>query len=517
MDQSTGWTGETACTLQAALRLTNEAFAEHLGVAVRTVAAWHQRPAMKPKLDIQQALDTALRQAPEDARARFTTLTRPTPVAPAPLAPEIAQRLTGDHHIGAALDWLDWHARWDLGTARAQVADRVTHLNVRDIRERGIRRARVTQRDIADALTAYYGTATRYSARYGDNTAHTSILTTPDWLDLNVALTGPADNITIGSGLPDDGPTLTATAADAAVTRIAETLALGTRITDNPLYRLTNADITPGRINGTFGVAPFMEYALTLDLLEGELVDALAEGRPTTPGALPLRDAHLPTSEAVHDLPNRLCAGGVLALTAIARPADHRGPADYLLLIQERSGHVINAARRLAVIPKGFHQPLTDLRGDAQLGATLLRETEEELFGRGDIDGTLGDIRTADPMHPSRLSTPLAWLLAEPDRLRMECLGFGLNLVSGNYEFPSLLVIEDEQFWADHGGSIEANWESANLRRYSTHDPDLITELLNEVAWSNEGLFAMLQALRRLNTIGGNRVNLPHIEWEISK
>jgi 8-oxo-dGTP diphosphatase len=32
------WTGRTACALQAALRLSNESFAEHLGIAVRTVA-----------------------------------------------------------------------------------------------------------------------------------------------------------------------------------------------------------------------------------------------------------------------------------------------------------------------------------------------------------------------------------------------------------------------------------------------------------------------------------------------
>jgi len=33
-------TGRAACALQAALRMSNEAFAEHLGIAVRTVAAW---------------------------------------------------------------------------------------------------------------------------------------------------------------------------------------------------------------------------------------------------------------------------------------------------------------------------------------------------------------------------------------------------------------------------------------------------------------------------------------------
>ncbi len=34
MNSVTVWTGRAACALQAALRLTNESFAEHLGIAV---------------------------------------------------------------------------------------------------------------------------------------------------------------------------------------------------------------------------------------------------------------------------------------------------------------------------------------------------------------------------------------------------------------------------------------------------------------------------------------------------
>lgn len=41
MDSVIVRSGRSACALQSALRLTNESFAEHLGVAVRTVAAWH--------------------------------------------------------------------------------------------------------------------------------------------------------------------------------------------------------------------------------------------------------------------------------------------------------------------------------------------------------------------------------------------------------------------------------------------------------------------------------------------
>jgi 8-oxo-dGTP pyrophosphatase MutT (NUDIX family) len=67
------WTGRAACTLQAALRMTNESFAAHLGTAVRTVAMWHQRPDRVPSVELQQALDTALERADQGVRTRFAT------------------------------------------------------------------------------------------------------------------------------------------------------------------------------------------------------------------------------------------------------------------------------------------------------------------------------------------------------------------------------------------------------------------------------------------------------------
>jgi hypothetical protein len=68
------WTGERADTLRQALRMTNEAFAEHLGVAVRTVAYWRARPDVVPRPVMQQMLDVALARAPEQARAQFGLL-----------------------------------------------------------------------------------------------------------------------------------------------------------------------------------------------------------------------------------------------------------------------------------------------------------------------------------------------------------------------------------------------------------------------------------------------------------
>src|SRR5713101_4836896 len=74
MDPVTGWTGRTACALQAALRLSNEAFAERLGIGVRTVASWHQKPMLRPRPEMQQVLDTALEQASQSIKTRFALL-----------------------------------------------------------------------------------------------------------------------------------------------------------------------------------------------------------------------------------------------------------------------------------------------------------------------------------------------------------------------------------------------------------------------------------------------------------
>ncbi|MGW4214503.1 transcriptional regulator [Lentzea sp. NPDC004789] len=518
-----GWTGADACALQDALRLSQEGFADHLGVHWRTVGNWHKKPSSRPKSELQQALDTALERAPDEVKARFAEArTCISAAATAPVMTSVAadaeQRLAADPNIVAALDWLDGRAAREPGAARRAVASRLAQIDVNALRDRGSRRGRVDQSTVAQALASYYGHRSdgygRYAARFGDVEADTSIFTRADWLDLACPMVATHDRLSLERAAGDAPLTLDEEAFDQAVQRLAESLSLGVRFMNMPLYRLLSVDMGPQSIGGSVGLTSFVEYIVTMDLLEGELVDALSSG--TEPDALPLRDRYLPDLDSVLDVGGRLTAGGTLALCAFARPADpFRGPADYVLLVQERSGHVINAARRLAVIPKGFHQPLTDFRADAQVGATMRREMEEELFGRHDIDNTVGDQRSADPMHPSRLSEPMRWLLGEPGRLRMESTGFGLNLVSGNFEFPLLIVVDDEEFWQRYGGQIEANWETANLRQYSSADAELVEELAADEAWSNEGLFALLQGLRRLKEIGGSRVNVPTIEWEI--
>ncbi len=65
------WTGREATALQTALRLTNEGFAGRLGVAVRTVAGWNAKPELRPRSEMQQALDTLLDRASSTEVSRF--------------------------------------------------------------------------------------------------------------------------------------------------------------------------------------------------------------------------------------------------------------------------------------------------------------------------------------------------------------------------------------------------------------------------------------------------------------
>ncbi|MEU7475822.1 transcriptional regulator [Lentzea sp. NPDC042327] len=433
-----------------------------------------------------------------------------------PQPPELDEKQRPERdtlEVAAAFDWLDARAGWQPGASRSRVRSRLAELDLARLVDAGVRRARVGRTAVARALVDYYGESGVYRADVEGADILTSIVTRENWLDLACPLDGVHDRLVFAEhGGQHD--LLSEAEASAAVLRLAESVMLTVRFANLPLYRLLDVDLSRRRMHGNVGVVPFVEYALTADLLERELVDAVALGHSVR--RMPLRDRYLPSLEAVHDLRGRVCAGGVLALCAIARPQDRgRGDADYVLLVQERSSRVLNAAGRLAVIPKGFHQPLTDLRGEAAVGATIRREMEEELFGRLDVDATSADVRSAAPMHPGRWSLPMKWLAEEPGRLRVECTGFGLNLVSGNYEFASLIVIEDERFWQEFGGQIEANWETTGLRLYSSLDGDMVTDLISQEAWSNEGLFALLQGLRRLREIGGDRVSLPPVAWRL--
>lgn len=68
------WSGGRADLLRQAFRMSNESFAEHLTVSVRTVANWRGHPDVIPRPAIQDILDAALERAPDRVKAQFALL-----------------------------------------------------------------------------------------------------------------------------------------------------------------------------------------------------------------------------------------------------------------------------------------------------------------------------------------------------------------------------------------------------------------------------------------------------------
>ncbi len=337
-----------------------------------------------------------------------------------------------------------------------------------------------------------------------------SILTRAGWVGLQVLLDRGNGSFRLDQTDRLGAIHLTPTGLSAAIARLGSVEMGDTVMLDNPLYRLLDIQLGPTSTDAVFGLTTFAAYALTSDLLERELVDWLASTPTGDPRrALSLRQNYLPSISAALSFRSRLCAGGPVCLLAVAR-AD-----DYLLLVQERSPRVVNVAGRLSVIPKAFHQPLAEAHETA-LSATVERELEEELLGRQELEQLQdGSGRRAAPQHPLSLSEAMKWLLEHSDAYRLWCTAFGVNMLSGNYEFACLASIDDPYWWDHYGHQVEANWEARRLLCYSSRDAAGLAQLISDPRWSNEGLFAFLEGLRFLAKHDPARTDLPGIEVNV--
>lgn len=101
------WTGRRACALQSALRMSNHAFARHLGVNIRTVAGWHDNPDVRPRPEMQESLDTVYESASAGVLARFRVFLAQAPTAEALTpSPSLAVHGAGEYDIDAILSQL---------------------------------------------------------------------------------------------------------------------------------------------------------------------------------------------------------------------------------------------------------------------------------------------------------------------------------------------------------------------------------------------------------------------------
>lgn len=359
-----------------------------------------------------------------------------------------------------------------------------------------------------------------YRATANGHEVRTSLVVRPDWVRGRITLgdedqPGGNERWDLSSAAAPPAP-MPAPVLDKALNRLAQVAAAGERapvMINKPLYSLRDLDFDRGALRATFSVDTFAHYALTYDLLEAELAEAVRQGDRAP---LPLRDALLPDVPAVVTTTGRLCAGGLACLLAMARPASRHRPADFAFVVQQRSSKVLNVAGRLSVMPKAFHQHLVSPEDEVSVGTTLRRELEEELFGREDVDESWGRPKLSlTPYHEQALSAPMRWL-ADEGVGRYECTGAGLNLLAGNFEFACLITIADERFLEKFGASCVANWEAEGITLASTADPDRLTALIADPRWTDEGLFGLIQGLRALQEAHPDRVRLPEIALEVT-
>lgn len=99
------WTGHEARALRLALRMSVRAFAEHLGLAARTISKWEKAGRnTTPWPDNQAILDTTLSQAADGAKARFALLVDVRLSSDVPATPG------GNDSLHASADGLNGHA-----------------------------------------------------------------------------------------------------------------------------------------------------------------------------------------------------------------------------------------------------------------------------------------------------------------------------------------------------------------------------------------------------------------------
>ena len=141
----------------------------------------------------------------------------------------------------------------------------------------------MTRSDLADAVAAYYdlpaGDASLYRARVGSDELTLSLLTRP-----RLARRSGAARISTHEQIafePDLGADVQLDDATtrAAIARLAEVEVTDTVMVNSPIYRLMSIDLEAGALRGTVTLSDYASYALTADLMELELVDAVARYR----------------------------------------------------------------------------------------------------------------------------------------------------------------------------------------------------------------------------------------------
>jgi len=258
------------------------------------------------------------------------------------------------------IEWIAEHSRLSVREAHDRLIARIgeiRNLPESERHQRAYTRGRLTRAQLVAALEHYYDASSHegyglYKARVGAHTLLTSMLTKPGWLHARVPLGTPAEHFQFipPMAAPIPTPLLEGEPLDTAIDRLAQAELSTTVLANNPIYQLLRITIEPGRLQAAVTLVDFATYALTMDLLEAELIDTLADlpgpiAATTTRDRrlrLPLRDAHLPSVTHALDFERRICAGGPVG----GRPTEEPRGATAARLRPTRAGAVAPCVER---------------------------------------------------------------------------------------------------------------------------------------------------------------------------
>lgn len=398
--------------------MTNEAFAGHLGAAVRTVATWEAKPDMVLSAAMQEVLDSALRGADEAVQRRFAMILNDS---------------------------------GDIGTGAPRVAEPIMRSTVRPAPEAAVEASQQAWLGVRQHLTEQgIGLAARTADLYDADLRvdHVPALSTPAWLPQQPVL---LNEVTLRWDETPPRPRLSGSEAEArtalplrspghAFTRYTGAIRYlrpPALFENRSSYRLLDVEWASGSGVMTFGLSTFFDKLDVGEVLAHEAGAADLSGD--------LDWAHLPFRSLLgdlFDLSNRAVNPGISTLTI--RRDTTTGAGSFFLL--RRDPTQVTNGRHYSLLPAGEFQPASispqSLVVDLDIWRNMVREYAEEMLGQPEHDGSGGSPVDYEVWPFYRDMTAAR----QAGSIRPYVLGVILDALSLNASIATATVIDDHVF-----------------------------------------------------------------------
>lgn len=359
----------------------------------------------------------------------------------------------------------------------------------------------------------------QYSVLISNRRYSSTIFTTPNRVGLSLPLSDIETKYVSSVGEPPSTKRISKIIRKQAASVSNKFNQMGVRFWDQDIYRLIADPFLGDKPKLSFSVSRFLNYRFTAGLLEDEILDSLVNNENDTNyivrervSTLPIRQEILPTATSLGYLSERISAGGLSCVVAMARGHPYN---DYCIPLQLRSQSVAEGRGVYTASLQAWHQPIAgDHKNEVNLYWTVLREMFEELYGGEEVIEESSRLR-----HDWYLkeSSGVAYIHNNPDKISLEFLGIGLNAMLGTYDCAILLAIHDTEFWENHSSAMIQNWENKKWLLLSTKE-DVMLSLENvfNMGWFDQGMFSLSQGLLRLKQIDERRVQNLDIGFDLS-